>query len=96
MSEFITAAVDGLNQKLDGKGFEHRVRFDIPGEGVFVVDDSGARVADEEGEVTLTAKSKVFAGIMDGSQNPMTAVMMGKLKISGDMSIALKLGALFG
>jgi putative sterol carrier protein len=32
---------------------------------------------------------------MTGKLNPMTAVMFGKIKIAGDMSIAMKLQSLF-
>lgn len=96
MSDIITDAVETMNRKIAGRSFDYKVRFELPGEGVFVVDESGARIADEPGDVTLKAKPKVFAAIADGSQNPASAVMLGKLKISGDMSLALKVGALFG
>lgn len=96
MSEIIAQAVTAMNRKIEGRSFDYKVRFELTGEGVFVADQNGARAADEPSDVTLKAKPKVFAAIADGSQNPAAAVMLGKLKISGDMSLALKIGALFG
>jgi putative sterol carrier protein len=34
--------------------------------------------------------------LMSGDLNPMTAFMMGKLKIKGDMSVAMKIGQAIG
>jgi acyl-CoA dehydrogenase len=34
-------------------------------------------------------------GMVNGTLNPMTAFMGGKLKVHGDMSIAMKLQSLF-
>jgi putative sterol carrier protein len=36
-----------------------------------------------------------FEKLMSGDMNPTGAFMMGKLKIDGDMSVAMKLSALF-
>ena len=33
--------------------------------------------------------------LMNGDLNPMTAFMFGKLKVSGDMGVAMKLQSLF-
>jgi putative sterol carrier protein len=33
--------------------------------------------------------------MMTGDLNPMTAFMMGKIKVKGDMSVAMKLQSLF-
>jgi putative sterol carrier protein len=37
----------------------------------------------------------VFARILTGKQNPMTAYMTGKLKVHGDLGAAMKLKNLF-
>ena len=48
---------------------------------------------DDDAEVTLTASRDTFEGILNGDTNPTMAYMSGKLKIDGDMALALKLGA---
>ena len=45
--------------------------------------------------VTLTTDQSTLKGIIDGSVNGMQAFMMGKLKFSGDMGLAMKLKDLF-
>ncbi len=34
--------------------------------------------------------------MLDGSLNPMTAFMSGKIKVNGDMSVAMKLPQIMG
>lgn len=45
--------------------------------------------------VTLTTDKKTLGGVIDGSVNGMQAFMMGKLKFSGSMSLAMKLKDIF-
>lgn len=94
MSDVIDQAVGELNAKLGG-GFDGSAKFVIPGEGSIVMDDRGAREADDDTEVTLTADAETFREILDGSLDPTTAFMTGRLKLDGDMGQAMKLaGAL--
>lgn len=73
----------------------------------FVLDDKnilidgtgdGNVVSEEDGEAscTITTSSEVFAELQSGDLNPMMAVMGGKVKISGDMGLAMKLQSLMG
>jgi predicted lipid carrier protein YhbT len=41
--------------------------------------------------VTLTMKSEIFINMVSGSLKPTSAFMSGKLKIKGDMNLAMKL-----
>ncbi|MFT4717597.1 MAG: putative sterol carrier protein [Paracoccaceae bacterium] len=94
MSDIINGAVEALQAKLGDSGFDSSVKFTIGDEGSVVVDSQGARASDEETECTLTADADTFQSMMDGSLNPTAAFMTGKLSVDGDMSIAMKLGAL--
>ncbi|MFV0291835.1 MAG: SCP2 sterol-binding domain-containing protein [Paracoccus sp. (in: a-proteobacteria)] len=92
MSKVIDSAVAALNEKL--KGFdEGTAKFVIKDEGAIMVDGDGARIGDDEADVTVTATQEVFEGLLDGSVNPTTAFMMGKLAIEGNMGLAMKLGS---
>ena len=94
MSDVLNEAVAQLNAKMEG-GFDGSAKFVIEGEGSIVIDNDGARASDDETDVTLTASTETFKGILDGSENPTSAFMTGKLAVDGDMGVAMKLaGAL--
>ncbi|MDE0589054.1 SCP2 sterol-binding domain-containing protein [Halocynthiibacter sp. C4] len=94
MSDIITKAVEALNEKIPS--FDGSAKFIVEDEGSIMIDGGGVRAGDEDADVTLSASAEVFKGILDGSQNPTTAFMMGKLKVDGDMGQAIKLGAALG
>ena len=96
MSEFIESMVTAINKKLDGDGFDGNVKLSVKDEGSVMIDDDGARAADEQADCTLVADRDTFNGLFDGSVNAMQAVMAGDLAIEGDMSIAMKLGQILG
>ncbi len=58
-----------------------------------MIDGSGARAADEDADVTLSADAETFRGILEGDTNPTSAFMTGKLKVDGDMGMAMKLAS---
>ena len=93
MSELIDQAVAALNEKLAGADFGGTAKFDIAGEGSIVMDNSGARAADDAADVTLSADVETFQGILSGDTNPTSAFMTGKLKVDGDMGLAMKLAS---
>lgn len=90
MSVVIEKAVDFLSAKLGT--FDGSVKFVVEGEGAIMLDESGVRAGDEEAACTLTASSETFQGILSGDVNATSAFMMGKLKLDGDMSQAMRLG----
>jgi len=92
MSDVIDAAVAALNEKISG-GFDGLAKFVLGDEGTIMIDSNGARAADEEADVTLIAEPDVFQAILEGDTNPTAAFMTGKLKVDGDMSMAMKLGS---
>ena len=71
-----------------------RVKIDFGGDhGVIMLDGAGQQVSEEDGAADTTIKvawddwQQLAAGQLDG----MTAFMMGKLRVEGDMSNAMQL-----
>ncbi len=68
------------------------------GGGTWVVDltkPGGAITAgDGDAKCSITMASQDFVDLMNGKLNPQMAFMSGKLKVAGDMGLALKLGSL--
>lgn len=46
--------------------------------------------------MVITATANDYLGVVNGDINPMSAFMQGKIKVKGEMALALKLQALFG
>jgi len=93
MSEILAAAVEKLNEKLDGNGINGSIKIEIGGEGALRVDECGASVDDAEADCTLTADPETFQGILTGEVDPTSAFMSGKLTVDGDMGVAMQLSS---
>lgn len=93
MSDIVNEAVAALNEKLAGADFAGKAKFDIEGEGAVMIDGAGARAADEDADVTLSADADTFKEILAGETNATSAFMTGKLKVDGDMGMAMTLAS---
>jgi len=73
--------------------------FDIDGAGTWLVRVENGKVSVHEGpgeaDTTISASADTFMKIVNGQQNATSAFMMGKLKVTGDLSNAMKLQKLF-
>ncbi len=94
MSDFLEQAAANLNER--ASGFDASAKFDIEGEGAIVLDSDGARISDDDADVTMSADLETFKSIFEGDLNPTSAFMTGKLKIDGDMGVAMKLATVLG
>ena len=78
----------------------HKVKFDLGAEGVILWDGTGAAnvVGNQDGEVetTIAIAADDFTKLMAGELDPTMAYMTGKLKIDGNMGVAMKLSGLLG
>lgn len=95
--EEITTEIRAKAETMEANG--KKVKIDLKGEGIILIDGTTTPPTvsndDDDADVTLIVSEENFEGLMDGSLNPQMAFMMGKLKIDGDMGLALKLGDLF-
>ena len=76
------------------------VKFAFADEGVIFVDATQAPPAvsndDAPADCTISMSMDDFLGMTRGELDPTTAFMMGKLKVEGDMSVAMKLQSVLG
>ena len=93
---------DVLPSKVDPAkivGLNNTYAFDVKGAGAWTVTVADGAVSVEEGkreaDCTITASEDTLLSIASGKANPAMAYAMGKLKIDGDMGVALKLQKLF-
>ena len=67
-------------------------------ENVVFVDGSGdeniVSFEDVDADCTITTSQAALVDMMNGDLNPMMATMTGKVKIKGDMGLAMKLQSL--
>lgn len=94
MSDVVEAAVKALSAKLDGATPDGSVKFVIADEGAIRIDQSGVSADDAEADCTITASSETFQDLLGGRLNPTAAFMTGKLRIEGDMGLAMRMGSL--
>ncbi|MBD0866034.1 MAG: aldehyde dehydrogenase family protein [Rhodobacteraceae bacterium] len=84
MGNILQEAVSALNHKLTSADFSGTARFEITNMGSIVIDASGARIADDATDVTITADVETFKGILAGGINPTSAYApFGGMKDSG-------------
>jgi putative sterol carrier protein len=88
-----------LRQHASGKpAIGARVKIDLGAAGQLVVDGTGANnvILTEDGPAgcTLIMSAADFGALLDGSLSPMPAYMSGRMKITGDMGLAMRLAQL--
>ena len=72
-------------------GIGKTLKIDFKGEGFIHVD--GVRVTNEDApaDCTVVVSPEDLEAMAKGSLDPMSAMMRGRLKIQGDMAVAMKL-----
>jgi putative sterol carrier protein len=80
-----------------GSGFTNKVKFDFGADGKLFIDGAAGKVTNEDGEAdaTIGVAFPDFVALAQGSLDPMSAYMTGKLRVTGDMAVAMKLQSLF-
>lgn len=77
--------------------FGAKLKF-VLGEQIILIDGLGdsnvVSSHDEEADCTISTDEETFLALKNGELNPMMAVMSGKVKIKGDMGLAMKLQSL--
>ena len=77
---------------------QYHLTGDQGGDWIIMIKDGACRVSKgiaETPKMTLTADAMEFHDILLGKLDGMAAFMMGKLKLSGDLNLAMKLTSFF-
>ena len=100
MSEAFEEAVAALREKFAGADFPGSVKFEFEDEGVILVADGEVGVVDSSGnsdaDVTISASLDTFRDIFEGELSATAAYMTGRMRIDGDMGLAMKLSQILG
>ena len=81
---------------LEKRPVEDSFKFDCGEDGAITIRDGGVVLADEPADCTIHISRANLVKLMAGDLNPMTAFAFGKIKVSGDMGLAMKLGKVLG
>jgi putative sterol carrier protein len=92
----LPALTDAMRQKMgDDSGLNAILKFDCGEDGVVVLDgrSSPNRVVNDniDADCTIKISRTNLVALMTGQMDPTMGFMTGKFKVSGDMTVALKL-----
>ncbi|SDI79568.1 SCP2 sterol-binding domain-containing protein [Aliiruegeria lutimaris] len=90
----LTAIAETIEKGLSKSDFTDSLKFDCGTAGVIMIADKQVSLEDGPAACTLKMSVENLEKLVTGKLNPMTAVMMGKIKVGGDPSVAMKLGKL--
>jgi putative sterol carrier protein len=98
MEHALEKALEALREKTKGEPLDDAsVRLDFVDVGALRLDERGARVCDgSEADCTITADLETFRALFEGNMSPTSAFMTGKLRIAGDMGVAMRVAGLLG
>jgi putative sterol carrier protein len=85
-----------LRPRVESSGFDRSVKFDTGGEGVIVIDGASISTTDAPADCVIKLSLDDLESLISGDLSPTTAFMTGRIKIEGDMSVAMELSQLIG
>ncbi|MBX3566835.1 MAG: SCP2 sterol-binding domain-containing protein [Rhizobiaceae bacterium] len=90
----ITDVADKLRPSVARADFDGSVKFDTGGDGVLVIKDGEISTTDVPTDCTISLSLDDLEALIAGDLNPTMAFMTGKIKVAGDMGVAMALSKL--
>ncbi|NMG40304.1 sterol-binding protein [Chelativorans sp. ZYF759] len=82
-----------MQERVAASGFDRSVKFDF-GDEKLLIDGQTVSTEDGAADCTIAMSKDDFEAMVSGDLNPTAAFMQGKLKVDGDMSVAMQLSQL--
>lgn len=76
-------------------GLDKSVKFDFGDDGCVYASGTETSTEDNDADCTISVDKDDFIKLAGGELDPMMAFMSGKLKVAGDMSVAMGLQSIF-
>ncbi len=91
--------ISALKQRAAGKSaIGARVKVDLGGDGQIMLDGTAGEnvisTADGDADCTVTLSLANFAALLEGGLAPELAYLTGRMKISGDMGVVMRMAEL--
>jgi len=91
----------GIRERIGASsGLNATLKFDFGSDGIIYIDGASdpntVSNEDKDADCTITMSMTDFQSMVKGELDGTTAFMMGKLKVSGNMGIAMKLSSVLG
>jgi len=80
-----------IRAKAAGASLDKSVKFDCGSEGVIVIDGANVTTTDAPADCTISLSKSDLEDLLAGELSPTAAFMQGKLKVEGDMAVAMQL-----
>ena len=95
----LDTVVDGLKEKVgEDCGLGATIKFDFGNEGTVLLDatqvPNTVSTTDADAQCTMVISLEHFMAMAAGKLSSTSAFMSGKLKVQGDMGIAIRLGSI--
>jgi putative sterol carrier protein len=89
------ATLEAMTEKIrgavtSGADLGHRLKFDLKGEGIILIDGASVTNEDLPADLVITISAKDLEALGRRELDPMRAIMTGRMKLS-DMGLAMKL-----
>jgi putative sterol carrier protein len=87
----IQDVAEKMRSRVENSGFDRSVKFDTGGDGVIVIDGQSISTSDAPADCTIKLSLEDLEALIAGELNPTAAFMTGKIKVEGEMSVAMAL-----